>query len=699
MKKSIIINIETQTEDNDVVALCHVNEKVVALEISQIARIMFRRNRALFDKINNSTRLIGGALYRQEVLTPRENHNRLSTPILNSYEQVEREISQLFFENNVMRKQVRAISKLGRKFDFDPTTVSSENTGGNFDPKNLSPDDISESQIICEVEEIQLFQDQGVKTILITDTLDDIKSILEVGYRIEIMIDTEFRDYVDYVLRQGESSLKFLAAYSDSLYQSINYDPSKQMFAEDFSDTIMRDLGLSTGVLNLSSNTVKNSEFGKAALSFYNLLSLMSPNVDASIYSKVLSSILPTNKTNPDLVSNFVDNFSAAIDAVRKEYLPSLSQTGKERNKYSRVSEGKTYKNTISATTSEKITLEQERLGYSLFSDTQKGLNKFSSADYKTRFAAEQAKYYPNVSIEGAEFLTPSEKSEFSRMDNAAAFLTPSSLILGQDRIKTNRGMKNLPINKVREFRLAKSNRAQQMKSTRNPVSSARAQVTKNVMSAFNITIAKPVSSILERTTDQEIDPLTDAKLYVGENSYFVTDNPQQLKIQFKRLMREEDRKILGIVSDIVPRRFLRDSKAIKSIKEIQFSNPHSKVRKLAVAQELKIAEIPPHVKFMMSSAFAPNPNSDPMKNTESREIIEETQKNLFLVRAFIGFEKDAHGFADIRNPILKQIDMSDLSSGRPILAKASHYEIPELGIVKDKFAATIYNNLIYIRG
>ena len=99
------------------------------------------------------------------------------------------------------------------------------------------------------------------------------------------------------------------------------------------------------------------------------------------------------------------------------------------------------------------------------------------------------------------------------------------------------------------------------------------------------------------------------------------------------------------------------------------------------------------------SKAFNPNPNSDPMKNNESREIIEETQKNLFLVRALVGFEKDSDGFADIRRPILKQIDMSDLSSGRPILAKAYNYEIPELGIVKDKFTATIYNNLIYIRG
>ena len=41
-----------------------------------------------------------------------------------------------------MKKQQRAISKLGRKFDFDPETVSNNNTGGNFDPKNLSPDDV-----------------------------------------------------------------------------------------------------------------------------------------------------------------------------------------------------------------------------------------------------------------------------------------------------------------------------------------------------------------------------------------------------------------------------------------------------------------------------------------------------------------------------------------------------------------------------
>ena len=44
-------------------------------------------------------------------------------------------------------------------------------------------------------------------------------------------------------------------------------------------------------------------------------------------------------------------------------------------------------------------------------------------------------------------------------------------------------------------------------------------------------------------------------------------------------------------------------------------------------------------------------------------------------------------------------MNMSVLETSGPILAKAYDYEVPELGIVKDKFAATIYSNLIYIRG
>lgn len=701
MKKTITLNIETQTEDKNIITLCHINQKTISLEISNIAKVMFQRNRQLFDKINNSTKLIGGVLYRQEVETPKENVNRLGTPMLNSYAFKEKEISQLFFEDNILTPQVRAISKSGYKFDYDPKTVSNENQGGAFDPKKPSLDDIEESQKICTVEEIGLFQNQGIKTIMITDTLDDVKDILEVGYRMDISVDTDFKEFVDYVMKQAEKSLLFLASYSQLMNLKTNYDSAAERFTDDFVKNILEGLGINnTGTSNLATKRIKDSEFGQVALSFYNMSLLLSSAPSGKEYSDILRILLPTNKTSPEVIDRFISDFSALFNIVSREYKLNTKQTKKEGNKYSRISEGKAFNNIISATTIEKIEVEQEKLGYSVFSEEVSGLNKFSSSGYSQRVGLERSKYYPSMDIsDTSKFLTPSERSEFSNMSNASAFLTPLTLVMGEEKIGTSRGMKNIDIKKIRQFRLAKSSRMQQKKSTKRPISYSRAKVEQDNISSFNVMVATPRTALLERSVEQNIEPLTDCKHYLSEGSFFVTENPLVLLKQFKRIQRENDKKILGIVSDVVPRRFLRDRKAIKSVKEIRFSNPNSRVRKLARTKELAIKDIPPHVKFMMSDSFSPNPNSDPLKNSESREIIEETQKNLFLIKALVGFESDSDGFLDIRAPIYEPINSVSLGPDKMFLAKAFHYEIPELGIVKDNFAGTIYSNLAYIRG
>jgi len=88
------------------------------------------------------------------------------------------------------------------------------------------------------------------------------------------------------------------------------------------------------------------------------------------------------------------------------------------------------------------------------------------------------------------------------------------------------------------------------------------------------------------------------------------------------------------------------------------------------------------------------------MKNNESREIVEETIKNLFEVRVLAGFNTNSQNFMDVHSPIWKQMDNTIMPRvGRTIVAKAYDYEVPDLGIVKDNFLATIYNNLIFIRG
>ena len=42
---------------------------------------------------------------------------------------------------------------------------------------------------------------------------------------------------------------------------------------------------------------------------------------------------------------------------------------------------------------------------------------------------------------------------------------------------------------------------------------------------------------------------------------------------------------------------------------------------------------------------------------------------------------------------------MNTLDSNKPLLVFADDYEVPEIGLVKDKVPATIYNRMIYIKG
>ena len=61
------------------------------------------------------------------------------------------------------------------------------------------------------------------------------------------------------------------------------------------------------------------------------------------------------------------------------------------------------------------------------------------------------------------------------------------------------------------------------------------------------------------------------------------------------------------------------------------------------------------------------------------------------------GFERDSENKINLSAPIYEKVTEEDLTLGG-ILVKAVEYENPELGIVKDNYSGTIYDNLTYIR-
>jgi hypothetical protein len=661
---------------------------------------MFKLNRTLFNKINSSTRMMGGTLYRNEIMKPKHNVNKLQVKIDNRFSSREFEISKLFFEDNVLKSQQRAVTSNGRKIDFDPNMLKGPSSGNFLDSENLTFDDVANMEIICSLEEISLFEDQGVKAILITDNLKERKSLLKVAYRMELSVDTDFKEYLDLILERLSKSIKFLTQYISNINNSSNYNPIENSFNPSFSTKIMNSLGLSSDKVSydLSSQTLKQSDFGQAAINYYNALLLLGSDVSKEVYGKTLRSLLPTSKTTPEGITEVLNSMSRLLNNVRSQYVSSIKRSNTNKD-YSKIHQASNRSNLLEVMSTESFDIEKEKLGYSIFSTEQSGLNEFSSEGYKTRYVLEQMKYYPKIEIENAGYMTPDEKSKFSRLDNQPSFLTPVELILPNKKITTNRGMKNINPNDIRQFRLAKSARAQARMSEAYPTSTSRSRISGDIMSKFNIQIGKPRNTLLSRPTEQQIDPLIGVEHYIGSSSTFATSNPVALLKSFKRILSQQDRRVLSIVSDIVPRRFLRQEKAIKSIKDLQISNSKSLIRANVTAQSIDIASIPPQVKYMCTPAFNPNPLSDPLQNAESREIIEETQKNLFIIRALVGFNYDNTGLINIHSPIFAPLDAKVLQSGRPILAKAHGYELPELGIVKDKFSATIYSNLIYIRG
>ncbi|HAI39710.1 MAG TPA: hypothetical protein DCM40_17185, partial [Maribacter sp.] len=136
--------------------------------------------------------------------------------------------------------------------------------------------------------------------------------------------------------------------------------------------------------------------------------------------------------------------------------------------------------------------------------------------------------------------------------------------------------MNNISVDAIREFRIAKSARAIQMQKTIYPSGLANASISNNVMSDFNVTVAEPITSILERPTNIEIDRFQDAKNYVGESSHFTTNNLEFIYRNYRSLAERADRRILAIVSDVIPGTFLTQNGSVDSVKELQLANKKS---------------------------------------------------------------------------------------------------------------------------
>ena len=698
MKKPIKFTVETQTEDRETLSICHINLPVIALQSSDTARTMFKLNRQLFDKINSNIKLLSGRVYRMEITNNKKNFNKNGMLIENAYDSEEVHICQLNFVDNNLQKSQRYKAQNNKYHDHNPSINIGTQNKTKINSGYLTEEEIEQMEMVSEIQQIDLFSDIGIKTFLLKDNLNSGKAFKDVAYRIEILCDTDFDNFVKLVADRLKESITFLEKYHSTSKFRSNYNSKTMQFTESFKNFVLESLAIENlDTVDLSQKTIKNSDFGKAGIAFYNATRLIDRKAQKSVYDKILKSLLPLRNNNPHKISSVLKSFENLYSKIQSRYQILQNNTKKDRRAIKLRSKNNT-RTILIESTAEKFLVENEKLGYNLFSEKQKRLNGFTTTGYKGRINQERAKYFPAIEISNdGDFLSSKERTRFVNTSNENSYITPANLVLGSKKISTSRGMTNMDVQSVKNFRLAKSARAATKNSANYPSPSTNSSVKQNVLSSFNFTITVPNPPLLERSVDQEIDPLMDAKNYVGENSFFISTNPRFIQDSVNGVLGEDGLKITSIITNVLNRSFLREDNALNSVREIQFSNKKSKVRQLVHDNPDAIVDLPPHIKYMCTSGFQPLESIDPLKNSESREIIEETQKNVFVVKALIGFKKDVDGFFDLNMPIHEELSKV-IDESRPLLAKAYSYEVPELGIVKDKFVATIYNNLLYIK-
>tara|TARA_R110002110_G_scaffold351056_3_gene561096 strand:+ start:4735 stop:6849 length:2115 start_codon:yes stop_codon:yes gene_type:complete len=698
MSKSISFTTETQTENKETYNLCHINLRSISLETSDLAQILYKKNINLFNSLNNSTQITSGKLIRHTILKSKVRTNKLSVPVDDSFESEDTAIAILNFDNGVLRPQSRMKFKSGKSSDIQKSSILANHKKTILDLDNPQQDDIVEARVICRSQELLLFQNIGIKTLLFIDNLNEEESVNQVSYTLELNVQTLFSDYIKHSIAKLHKSILFLEKYLNTINNSQAYDYKREQFKSFFIKDIMLQLGVdyesNSLEIDMSKSSINSSTFGLASKNLFNASLLLSNNVVSDMYLKTLKSLLPINTSSPEKISSVLSSFRTLKDNLDRVYTKKRKNNSRKKSSMMTRSHNT---NIIKVSTKEKFILESDGLGYNIFSNAS-GFLKFTRGMYIKRINSEARRYYKNI---GNSYrlpaLTHAEKLEFQK--TSFAFLTPIGIISGTKTIDTSRGIFSIDAEEIQEFKLKKAIKT----SAKKTLSVSRAVPSSKLGSAasstFNLSIGPKIRSALFKKREGTIDSNIDAKEYLGDTSYFVTTNPVFSTRKFSKLFKKLNMTNKKLLTKIIPRGFLRRKDSIKSISELSAGNKNSKFNKAVISNNNMLSRIPPQIRAM---ALQPPPKKgqpDVIKNSSMGSILQETQMNVFIIKVLVGFKFNNDGFYNVHEPIMKKIDSDILNSPRPMLAKAMEYEVTEIGITKDKGSVTIYNNLIYIRG
>ena len=451
MNKPVHIEVVSQSKEGTILMLCHLDKQAMALESSNAARIIFKNNRKLFDKLNSSTKFVGGIIYKSVVAKKDLDFSSVGSQKQISLDYREVEIANVSMVNDQISPIIRIKNQKGTMIDVDINTLRPENENGPESNRRLSRIDVEKSTKISEILPLRLFHKDS--NVITSFACRDHFSANDMGrnysYRMKISVVSDFDDYISFVLNKIEESISFINRYLSSISRSSSY--VNGVFKQEFSKRILESIGInynSEDRVFLDDDSIMKSDFGQLAINLFNGELLFDANKSKDLYGRTVKNLLPFKSTSIDSIFKVKESLETLRDKIFNVF------NKKKRTFKNEVYPGRTSKNIkiLESDRTPLYTLQRHVHGYYIFKPSPLSNNgtiiqshtELSIDEYKRRFVEEQAKYYPTVDPgPSADFMSQKQRNDFIS-GNRVAYITPERMVMGDRFMDVNSGVANI---------------------------------------------------------------------------------------------------------------------------------------------------------------------------------------------------------------------------------------------------------------
>ena len=512
-------------------------------------------------------------------------------------------------------------------------------------------------------------------------------------------------NYVSSAISELGKSILFVQNYIAEITESKVFDPRSGLFNDKWRNKTLKPFGLSDSddEKDFDANIVYNSDYAKVADDFIRCMELRGDNVRETEKNEIMLVLLPI-KTTISKMFKLLKRMQDLHSYVIKLYVnetnfgeeaqkihAGVDRTGKKPMVYSET-----------FITSETYDIDVNKVGYRLFNRKElHNKNVLPKGFLQDRISFERSKYYSNTNIATANnLLTNDEKYNFFQGNSFSPFVTPMVLKFKNEEIDVTSNLMSLDMNKIKAFRLMKSQVAFQNKSGNKQalVGTKTFNIEKTIQNS-NISIGSALQSNLHlKLYGEETAGTVDSSEYLGQDSIFVNPVPEIDREEIKTSAVQDLN--FKILSAVTPRRFLEKGN-LRSTDEINLSKKDSKSLLAAKNNKFSFEKVPPQLKSLMSDGVYNNGSSfktksDPLKNQHWRPVLQETQLNVHEVNLHQGFNTKDNGEIDFNNPIIKQVSEADLGTTTgPKMFTVDKVDNPTLGLDTDTYSPPVFDRVL----